>query len=145
MVLRAETEGVPRYTQLFLASLVLNLLGNGVSDILTAIELVPPHTPSWTADILEGSVYIAAAAAPALAYTFRRRAADSLTLAFNFSLLVYLLAYGTANLLEEVLILTRGHYPATDLGIGDWLFGPVHIVPATVASQPTPKPESRPF
>ena len=42
----AEKEGVPRYTQLFLASLVLNLIGEGLGTILSAQyrTRTRPHT-----------------------------------------------------------------------------------------------------
>eukprot|EP00935_MAST-01C_sp_MAST-1C-sp1_P001373 g1373.t1 len=58
---------------------------------------------------------------------------DSLALALNYSIFVYLLAYGTAHLVFMVLQVTVDHYPASTLGIGDWLFAPIHIVPAAAA------------
>jgi hypothetical protein len=132
VVLRADSEGLPRFSQLLLLSLVFNLLGEACSHLITASN-APPHSPHWEMGLINGLDRIVGAAVTALAYQIRRRQGDNMSLALNYSIFVYLLVYGTTMLAQFVMQPAMLHEPASSEGIGLWIFGPVHIVPAAVA------------
>ena len=124
VVLRAESERVPRFSQLLHASLVLNLFSDGVHFILVGSRLSRPHSPNQIVNMLSGTAYLAGAAATALMYHRQRQQGDSLTLALNVSIFVYLLSLGIAFLLYYILRVAVAGASASDTPVGNWLFGP---------------------
>ena len=131
-ILNADSAQHYRFSELLLCGLVLNLVAYGVNHILFAHYeyLADPHDPEWTVEVLYGVALLLAAAATALAYRIRRRQGDSLSVALHYSIFVYLLGLGTAFLFLCVLHRTMLHFNST---IGEWSFGPIHVIPALTA------------
>ena len=130
-ILDADSAQYYRFSELLLGGLVLNLVAYGVGAILFAhYYYADPHDPYWTVWVLAGVAYLLAAAATALAYRTRRRRGDSLSVALHYSIFVYLLGFGAAELFWCVLLRTMAD---ANPSIGQWSFGPIHIVPALMA------------
>jgi hypothetical protein len=130
---------LPRFTELFHYTLVLYLVANGATNLIYAIHggdddgiLRPSAVFSFTAlSMIAATANFAGAAATRFAYHSRRQRGDSLSLALNYSIFWYLLAFGAADLLGKLLILTScARCPEIMLNGSALSFGPIHILPA---------------
>jgi hypothetical protein len=99
-VLKMESAHIPRFTELLHRSLALRLLSDGIADIVTIRQWQENPIEEW----LNTSVYLIGSVAVILAYQTRRKHGDSLTLALNYSIVVYLLAYGVEELLDKTAV-----------------------------------------
>jgi hypothetical protein len=135
-VLRMESAKLPRFTELFHYNLVLTLVARaGAVFYLLAQAIDSESKLKIKAAVgFQGVALLVVAATTALAYRMRRKHGDSLTLALNYSIAIYLLSIGLTTLLSIALtkILLDPSEQATTRGIqaGFWF---VTIIPTVCA------------
>jgi hypothetical protein len=132
---------LPRFTELLHCTLVLFLASNCIGLICYAVALstsnVTVHDGTNVISISGQSIALVTAlvaaanfvgaAATVAAYRRRRQCGDSLTLALNYSILVFLLCYGAIDIFSRMLGAIILHIPASPVA---YLFGTIHVVPA---------------